>query len=43
MRSRAEAVAVAALAQAMQDKVDETFTGTLVGLASRSRRRKTAP
>ncbi|MGH9036691.1 MAG: hypothetical protein ACRD0O_13090, partial [Acidimicrobiia bacterium] len=42
-RSRAEAVAVAALAQAMQDKVDETFTGTLEGLASRSRRRKTAP
>lgn len=42
-RSRAEAVAVAALAQAMQDKVDETFTGTLEGLASRSRRSKTAP
>ena len=41
-RSRAEAAAVAALAQAMQDKVDETFTGTLAALASRSRRRRAA-
>ncbi len=42
MRTRAEAAVVAALAQAMQNKVDETFTATLQQLASRSDRKRAA-
>ena len=42
MRTRAESAVVAALAQAMQNKVDETFTGTLQQLAARSERRRAA-
>jgi DNA-binding transcriptional MerR regulator len=42
MRTRAETAVVAALARAMQNKVDETFTGTLAQLASRSPRRRAA-
>lgn len=42
MRTRAETAVVAALARAMQDKVDETFTGTLQQLAARSPRRRAA-
>jgi DNA-binding transcriptional MerR regulator len=42
MRTRAEAAVVAALAQAMQNKVDETFTETLQQLASRPGRRRAA-
>jgi DNA-binding transcriptional MerR regulator len=42
MRTRAEAAVVAALAQAMQNKVDETFTGTLQQLVAQSPRRRAA-